>query len=319
MQRAPWSSTARLPAALLDAARTLFVQGFADPRGCEYREIELAVGNLRTGDAGFVQTRGFVLPGERFAIAWNGLVYPVARAGAPVELAGDVAAATEIASHPIPDARRGGTGAAGPELQMVHCWRSSAGTLAERVWSALLSTGSISIRTAGSRCAGCSGCDRALTAHAEVPTSWRWRPAPAGRRAAAGRHGRGAAQTARPRWWRDVSRFSGPLPALLADEARRRARANRAAARRRAAARLPVAARVAVLIGIPTRSPRTPPAPSRRRHRHPIVDALVRISAPAIAPLIEVLASIMAGAPGDVHSGALFGRGVRRRRRGVPR
>ncbi len=53
----------------------------ADPRGCEYREVEV-------GDTWIVKTRGFVLPeraGEtgRFVITWDGAIYPRSRSGRP--------------------------------------------------------------------------------------------------------------------------------------------------------------------------------------------------------------------------------------------
>ncbi len=58
----------------------LFEQGMADPRGCEYREVEV-------GEWIIVKTRGFVLPqrpGEagRFVVRWDGVVYPALSVGA---------------------------------------------------------------------------------------------------------------------------------------------------------------------------------------------------------------------------------------------
>lgn len=70
-----------LPLPLLSATETLFAQGLADPRGCEYRVISVQIGDVWRGDGGTVETHGWVLPGEaqgkRFAACWNGLVYPV--------------------------------------------------------------------------------------------------------------------------------------------------------------------------------------------------------------------------------------------------
>ncbi len=68
----------------VDAAQTLFTQGFADPRGCEYREIEVTAGS----------TRGWVLPRaakwkQDFAVCWNGLVYPVWKVGPPADFRAD--------------------------------------------------------------------------------------------------------------------------------------------------------------------------------------------------------------------------------------
>ncbi len=84
-QMHPWTAPATvLPAAMVSAATELFDDGMADPRGCEYREIEIA---KRKDFA--LKTHGWVLPGpdgQRYAVGWNGLVYPVASVGAPVDL-----------------------------------------------------------------------------------------------------------------------------------------------------------------------------------------------------------------------------------------
>src|SRR5580704_17812260 len=77
-QHAAWTPPkTALPAAVVAAAIKLFDQGLADPRGCEYREVELDVGEPWEGVASPIKTRGWVLPaapgGERFAVAWNGL------------------------------------------------------------------------------------------------------------------------------------------------------------------------------------------------------------------------------------------------------
>ena len=60
----------------------------ADPRGCEYREVEV-------GDGAIIKTRGFVLPeraGEagRFVVSWDGVVYPALSVGAAADLDKDV-------------------------------------------------------------------------------------------------------------------------------------------------------------------------------------------------------------------------------------
>jgi hypothetical protein len=81
-QNAPWPHGAD---ALLNAAATLFEQGLADPRGLEYREIEIAVGNPWDGGGYPLKTHGWILPNDgkdrQFAVAWNGLVYPVLSLG----------------------------------------------------------------------------------------------------------------------------------------------------------------------------------------------------------------------------------------------
>ncbi len=95
-QREPWQPPATtLPRFLVSASATLFEQGLADPRGCDYHAIEIGVGNVWSGDGGVLKTHGWVLPapaGEktRFAIAWSGLVYPTVSIGEPADPAADV-------------------------------------------------------------------------------------------------------------------------------------------------------------------------------------------------------------------------------------
>ena len=57
----------------------LFNAGLADPRGGEYREVEIAR----------LKTHAWVFPGG-YAVGWNGLVYPVLNAGPLADLASDV-------------------------------------------------------------------------------------------------------------------------------------------------------------------------------------------------------------------------------------
>ena len=67
----------------ITAVKTLFDQGLADPRECVYGEITVSFGSV-WGGSGVTKTRGWVLPGEgtqRFAVCWNGLVYPVTAVG----------------------------------------------------------------------------------------------------------------------------------------------------------------------------------------------------------------------------------------------
>jgi hypothetical protein len=86
-----------LPKPLLSATAHLFETGLADPRGCEYRAVEVAVGSCWSGDGGILKTRAWVLPGkagdgQRFAVGWNGLVYPVVAVGERADLRADVLA-----------------------------------------------------------------------------------------------------------------------------------------------------------------------------------------------------------------------------------
>lgn len=291
MQRAPWSTSARLPAALLDAARLLFVQGFADPRGCAYREIAIAIGDLRPGDAGAVHTRGFVLPGERHAVAWNGLVYPVVSVGGPGDLARDVAAASELGSHPLYPMLIEERASVAPDRNLamvVLLARFGEDELAEQVWDALHLPqdpsydpyGEIALRWAWRLF------DRALAAHRRgahglAVESLRLLTAaqPLIDTAAALRGLRG------PDGGATYLDFLAAVPALLDDEERRAARGPRPLPSA-ALSRRPVAEQVARLVdhlddvgaaGVDLAA-------------DPILGALVRLGAPAVEPLIDALA-----------------------------
>lgn len=82
-QTRPWTPPkTTLAKVFVTATTALFEAGLADPRGCEYRTIEIGVGSCWSGDGGIVETHGWVLPtkkgvAQRFAVCWNGLVYPV--------------------------------------------------------------------------------------------------------------------------------------------------------------------------------------------------------------------------------------------------
>ncbi len=98
MQGQPWTPPkAEVSAALVEAARVLFDQGLADPRGCGYRQVELAgeVEELRFDSRPKPTIHAFVLPfdatgGPRYAVAWNGLVYPVTKLGPAADLDADL-------------------------------------------------------------------------------------------------------------------------------------------------------------------------------------------------------------------------------------
>jgi len=80
-----------LPDVWLRAARILFRQGFADPRGCEYRAITVPLGKTATAEAVNFETHGWLMPPvkgdkRRFAVCWNGLVYPVLTVGQRADL-----------------------------------------------------------------------------------------------------------------------------------------------------------------------------------------------------------------------------------------
>ena len=94
-QLSPWlPPTTTLPSNYVSATRALFDAGMADPRGCEYREIEVTTGNVWSGDGGAVSTHGWVLRSnykQKFAVCWNGLIYPVVSAGTNANLKVDIA------------------------------------------------------------------------------------------------------------------------------------------------------------------------------------------------------------------------------------
>src|ERR1039458_2802676 len=93
-QHRPWHPEPAIPTNILSAAETIYEQGFPDPRGCEYREIEVAVSSVWDGKASLVKTRGWVLPKKsgtnHFAICWNGLIYPVVNVSQPADLHAEI-------------------------------------------------------------------------------------------------------------------------------------------------------------------------------------------------------------------------------------
>jgi len=109
-QAAPWVAPDSTPTNLLSAAVTLFAQGFPDPRGCEFRHLTVEVSGVWGEPRGYwggtsldletkahsARTTGWLLPvsgsqTQRFAICWNGLIYPVAELGTPADLSAEAA------------------------------------------------------------------------------------------------------------------------------------------------------------------------------------------------------------------------------------
>jgi len=84
-QSKPWTAPqTTLPPVVVSAITELFNDGMADPRGCEYREIEIAYSPTWKD-----KVHGWVLPGtgkQRYAIGWNGVIYPVDSVDEPVDL-----------------------------------------------------------------------------------------------------------------------------------------------------------------------------------------------------------------------------------------
>jgi hypothetical protein len=93
-QKEPWTPPAtKLPRFLVAETAALFEDGMADPRGCEYREVEI-------GDGEAARTRGFVLPrregeADRFVVGWDGVIYPAFSIGAAADLEKDIRGSLE--------------------------------------------------------------------------------------------------------------------------------------------------------------------------------------------------------------------------------
>jgi hypothetical protein len=97
-QGEPWAPPkSGLPEQCVSAIQALVRFGFANPRACEYREVELSCGSV-WGGAYVFKTRGWLIPsqnpgeGQRFAVSWSGLVYPVVASGDVAHLRADVQA-----------------------------------------------------------------------------------------------------------------------------------------------------------------------------------------------------------------------------------
>jgi hypothetical protein len=158
-QAEPWAAPrTSLPRFLVSATAALYQQGLADPRGCEYRTIKVVAGSVWRGTREVGTTSGWVLPvadagKRRHAIAWSGLVYPLAELGAPADLDADVrglagAGRANGAAKDPPDQRRGfdafGTNNEGSAIaiesllpiKICLLLRLGRADLAEMVWAA---------------------------------------------------------------------------------------------------------------------------------------------------------------------------------------
>jgi hypothetical protein len=98
-QKKPWTPPqTTLPELLITATAKLFEQGLADPRGCEYREVEIRTGSVWSGEAYAIKIHAWLMPTratekERFSVGWNGLVYRVVSVGDKANLRDDILAA----------------------------------------------------------------------------------------------------------------------------------------------------------------------------------------------------------------------------------
>lgn len=147
-QNQPWTPPATtLPRNVVTAAQFLFDLGLADPRGCEYSEFEVAVGNI-WGHASAFKAHGWVFesaanPAQSFAVSWAGTVYPLVRPGAQAELAQDLEAALKDTSMD-PSRRRYGVPAESASIsesrasltKIALLLRLGETELAERCWAA---------------------------------------------------------------------------------------------------------------------------------------------------------------------------------------
>lgn len=87
-QHDPWEAPrlAGLDEAVPALIDQLFEIGFADPRGGEYRAVELRV---KDAEHHWRQAHAWYFP-SGIAVGWDGLVYPVKSAGEPADLVADV-------------------------------------------------------------------------------------------------------------------------------------------------------------------------------------------------------------------------------------
>lgn len=106
-QNAPWK--AARDDAFSQVVTRLFKAGLADPRGAQYREVELVAGPTRWTRPGQTapQLRAFVLPSTdekaRFAVTWNGQIYRVTSVAQPKDWRADWA---QMAKKPLVAARQ---------------------------------------------------------------------------------------------------------------------------------------------------------------------------------------------------------------------
>ena len=145
-QHLPWEPPpTSLPEELLAEVKSLFTLSFPDPRGCPYHIFSLH----DSTSAGFPPLCGFVLPAAadapRFAICWNGLLYPIERIEGEADLLADV----EVMLREFPSADSHDKSAAREErgallknvlspTVLVLLLRLGEGGLAQRAWSVLL-------------------------------------------------------------------------------------------------------------------------------------------------------------------------------------
>jgi hypothetical protein len=312
-----WTPAAQgLPEVLVTAIVSLFRQGLADPRGLEYRAVEIATGDVWSGGGRATATHAWVLPqgdgGARFGVAWNGLVYPLATVGPAADLRADVAAlvkkdaetrAAWAREHPDSEFYR--FRHAWPEgasvshetllpLKVALLLRAGEGKLAGEVWAAW---------TAGMRANTNDDGRHLADPYLMLATDWVWALfdravcahmrgddaialasarglASVGPAVEEGADRRGFERRGRSDAERRHLSFLEPLPALLADQERR---ATRAPAGKEAG----IAALIESLDQVDARQWGQPGGVSLAEDRR--VQALIKEGEAAVEPLLRVL------------------------------
>ena len=80
----------------ISATKTLFELGLADPRGLDYREVDIVAGAVGS-QCEVVHVHAWIIPSTttnppRYAVTWSGSVYPIVRGGPAANLATDIQA-----------------------------------------------------------------------------------------------------------------------------------------------------------------------------------------------------------------------------------
>lgn len=85
----PGQTTPAPPPGVTEEVRTLLKAGFGDPRGGEYRKVRVQLGSVWGGHQE-VDTKGWVLPGNREVVCWNGTIYKPTSIGEPADYKQDL-------------------------------------------------------------------------------------------------------------------------------------------------------------------------------------------------------------------------------------
>ncbi len=106
-QNQPWQPPeTSIPAEYVAKIAAAFKHGLADPRNCEYREVEVPMGRDSGGRFFRSKTHGWLLPGndkqsQQFAILWDGLIYPVISIGSAASIQDDIQQLCPIADREV--------------------------------------------------------------------------------------------------------------------------------------------------------------------------------------------------------------------------